>query len=332
MTDKILITGGAGFIGGFLAKAFADRGSEVHVLDDMSRGRNDTFLQELSARPNVRIVVADLMDRASTSKLPTDYRTIFHLAARLGVSNVLARPYETLSDNVALLAGAIGLARLQTRLDRFMFASTSEVYAGSLQHMDLPVPTPETFPLAVTDLAHPRTSYMLSKIYGEAMVIHSGLPYTIVRPHNIYGPRMGQLHVVPQLLEKAHNAAPGAAIEVFSVDHRRTFCFIDDAVAMLVRLSETAACAGQVLNLGNEAPEITIGELAEIVISTVGKPLSIARAPATPGSPVRRAPAMARMTALTGQAARVTPADGVRRTYEWYRDHVFSKAEAHVAR
>jgi UDP-glucose 4-epimerase len=329
---KVLITGGAGFIGGFLAKAMAGRGAEVHVLDNFSRGRPDSFLHGLQKHQGVELLKLDLIDPNAIAQLPRDYDLIFHLAAILGVQNVLDRPYETLRDNVALLARAIELARAQKNLARFLFASTSEVYAGSLQHLDMPVPTPESFPLALTALEHPRTSYMLSKIYGEAMVTHSGLPFTILRPHNIYGPRMGLLHVIPQLLEKAHRAEPGAAIEVFSADHRRSFCYIDDAVAMMIAAAQNPGCGDQVLNLGRETPEIAIGELARIVIATVGKPLSTKAAPVTAGSPSRRAPSMAKMASLTGVTAQVTIEQGVNLTYAWYRDHVFGGLETEVAR
>ena len=85
----------------------------------------------------------------------------------------------------------------------FVFASTSEVYAGSLEHFGLPIPTPETAPLGLPDLGRPRTTYMLSKIYGEALCRHAGLPFTILRPHNLYGPRMGMAHVIPELHARA---------------------------------------------------------------------------------------------------------------------------------
>ena len=329
---KVLITGGAGFIGGFLAKALAERGAEVHALDNLSRGRPDAFLRGLQERYGVELLRLDLTDPTAAEQLPRNYDLIFHLAAILGVQNVLDRPYETLRDNVALLARAIELARRQRGLARFLFASTSEVYAGSLQHLEMPVPTPESFPLALTALEHPRTSYMLSKIYGEAMVLHSRLPFTIFRPHNIYGPRMGLLHVIPQLLEKAHRADPGSEIEVFSVDHRRSFCYIDDAIAMMIAAAENPACRDQVLNLGCETPEIAIGDLARIVVAAVGKPLSIRPAPVTAGSPSRRAPSMAKMTALASVTARIPVEQGVGLTYAWYRDHVFGGLETEVAR
>jgi nucleoside-diphosphate-sugar epimerase len=329
---KVLITGGAGFIGGFLAKALAESGARVHVLDNFSRGRPDAFLRGLQDRHGIEILSYDLCEPPAIERLPRDYQLIFHLAAILGVQNVVERPYATLRDNATLLAHVIELARRQGSMERFLFTSTSEVYAGSLLHLQMPVPTPESFPLALPALEQPRTSYMLSKIYGEAMVAHSGVPFTIFRPHNIYGPRMGRLHVIPQLLEKAHKAEPGSAIEVFSVDHRRTFCYVDDAVAMMVAAAQSPNCRDQVLNLGCEKPEIAIGELARIIIDVVHKPLTIKAAPATAGSPARRAPNMERMTAATGLAARVPIEDGVRQTYDWYRSHVFSGMEAEVAR
>jgi UDP-glucose 4-epimerase len=330
--SKILVTGGAGFIGGFLGKLLADQGHEVDLVDNLARGRQDRFLTELLASGRVTLRQLDLLAPDATAALADDYTHIFHLAAILGVQNVLERPYPTLRDNVYLLEAALTHARRQRRLERFVFASTSEVYAGSLELMDMPVPTPEHTPLALPRLDQPRTSYMLSKLYGEAMVRHAGLPFTIIRPHNVYGPRMGMSHVIPELLGKAYRAPDGGALEVFSVDHRRTFCFIADAVEMIARAATTPACAGEVLNVGNQSPEITIGALAKIVIQTVGKRLTVDARPATPGSPTRRCPDMTRMAALTGYRASVSPQEGVARTWAWYRPMVFEGGETEVAR
>lgn len=330
--SRILITGGAGFIGGHLARVLADRGFEIHLVDNLARGRQDRFLTELLEGGKVELIQRSLGEPGALADLPDDYSHIFHLAAILGVQNVLDRPYATLRDNVALLESAIDLARRQRELERFVFASTSEVYAGSLQHLDLPFPTPENVPIALPDLDQPRTSYMLSKLYGEAMVQHAGVPFTIVRPHNFYGPRMGLAHVVPQLLEKAHRADAGSEIEVFSVEHRRTFCFIDDAVAMIAAAATKPDCAGRTLNIGTESPEVSIGELAELIVRVVGKPLTIAPAPTTPGSPSRRCPDMSLTSELVGLRAGTPLEDGVRRTYEWYLPTVFEGRGDDVAR
>lgn len=324
MTLKVLLTGGAGFIGARLTEALVADGAQVDVVDNLSRGSNDAVIAKLQASGKMRFLTADLLQPDALASFDDDYDLVVHLAAIVGVQNVLERPYQTLRDNVILHEAAIRFAERQKKLQRFLFASTSEVYAGSLIHLDMPLPTPESTPLALPALADARTSYMLSKIYGEAMLIHSGLPYTVVRPHNVYGPRMGMAHVIPQLLEKAHRAEPGSAIEVFSTDHRRTFCYIDDAVEMMMRLLKTPQANGQVVNLGSEAPEISIGELAQVVIDTVGKPLTITAMPATPGSPTRRAPAMGLMVGLTGYAAETDVQTGVQQTYDWYKANVFA--------
>jgi UDP-glucose 4-epimerase len=326
--NRVLITGGAGFIGGHLATALADRGHEVTVVDNFARGVRDGFLTSLAERPNVTLVSADLMAPVQVAALPDDNTHIFHLAAIIGVRHVLERPYSVLVDNVRMLANAVELARRQSGLRRFLFASTSEVMAGSLIHMNMPVPTPEDFPLALTDLSHPRTSYMLSKIYGEAMVHHAGVPFTLFRPHNVYGPRMGMSHVLPELMKKARSAAQGGILEVASVEHRRAFCYVDDAVEQLMRLAEAEAATGGTFNIGNDTAESSIGDVASVVLETVGRTdLQIRALPATPGSPERRAPDMTRTNEVTGYQPRVGLAEGAARTWAWYAENVFSGRE-----
>jgi nucleoside-diphosphate-sugar epimerase len=265
----------------------------------------------------------DLLDANALTSLGNDYSTIFHLAAIIGVANVIKRPYAVLTENVLLLMNALEFARRQECLERFVFASTSEVYAGTLQYFDLPMPTPEDTPLALTQLSHPRTSYLLSKLYGEALCRHSGVPFTIVRPHNVYGPRMGTAHVIPQLLHKACQAAPGGNLEVYSPGHRRVFCYIGDAIEMLASVAESPKTLGETLNVGNSEPEITMKELAKMICEITEKKLEIVEKEDTPGSPRRRCPDMTRMTVLVGPRGKIGLREGITRTYEWYKDHIF---------
>lgn len=322
---SILITGGAGFIGGWLAHNLAERGCEVDLLDDFSRGVKDTFIEGMLKTSGIRLIDRDLLKADALNDLSDRYSTIYHLAARVGVKNVVEEPYVTLCNNVLLVKQALELASRQGALDRFVFASTSEVYSGSLEHLQLPLPTPEDTPIALVDLDKPRSSYMMSKLYGEAMVRHAGVPFTILRPHNVYGPRMGMAHVIPELLKKAHEAPVGGEIEVFSTDHTRTFCFIDDAVEMFIAAAETPVCAGQVLNIGSQAPEITIGDLAQIIIGTIGKRLAVKSAPATSGSPRRRCPDMSRMVDLTGLETTIDLEEGIAQAYAWYSAEILRK-------
>jgi len=323
---RALITGGSGFIGSHLARRLLDADYAVDLVDNFSRGRRDGDLETLLEAPGVRLLERDLLQPEALSQEGEDYDLIVHLAAIVGVANVLNAPYRVLEDNVLLLLRVLEFARRQRALSRVVFTSTSEVYAGSLGLSMLPLPTPETAPLALPRLDEPRTSYLLSKLYGEALCLQSGLPVTVVRPHNVYGPRMGLAHVIPELLQRAHETPAGGTLEVFSVEHRRTFCYVDDAVEMIARAAESSRCAGEVLNVGREAPEVRIGDVAQTVRDTVGKPLEIRALPPTPGSPERRCPDMSKTSELTGHAAGVGLEDGIRLTYAWYADRLFATA------
>jgi len=320
---RALITGGAGFIGAQLARRLLDDGWQVALIDNLSRGVQDDLLVELASRPGFEVHVADLRDPSSLAGIGDDHTHVFHFAALLGVQNVLERPNEVLRENVAMLTTMLDLAGRQRSLQRFVFPSTSEVYVGTQQFFELPIPSPETTPLAVSALDQPRTSYMLSKIYGEALCHHSGLPFTIVRPHNFYGPRMGLAHVIPQVLQRIHQASDGDELTVYSVDHRRTFCFIDDAVEFLARLLDTDDAIGGTFNLGVQSPEVTMGELGALLCRVVGRDLTIVAGDTAPGSPFRRCPDMSHTIATTGHEPAVDLESGARRTYDWYRTNVF---------
>lgn len=325
--NKILITGGAGFIGAHLAKRLLVENHRIDLVDSFSRGVLDSRLKMIISDSRVRLLNRNLLEPDALDDLANNYRYIYHLAAIIGVANVLDRPYSVLRDNVDMIVNLLSFAKRQEGLERFVFTSTSEVYAGTLKYFVLPVPTPESTPLALTNIAHSRTSYMLSKIYGEALCQHSHVPFTIIRPHNIYGPRMGMAHVIPELLKKSCHAPDNGSLDVYSVDHKRTFCYVDDAVEMLKLAAESSDCQGEALNIGNQDPEIRIGELAKLILEVVDKNLEIRELPATPGSPTRRCPDMTKTIALTGYRSQVDLKKGIALTCQWYRDNVFASSQ-----
>lgn len=320
---KILITGGVGFVGGHLAESLLLLGHNVDLLDNFQRGVNDAFVRNQLLEKGARIIEVNLLDITSLSLIENDYDHIYHLAAIIGVDHVLNRPYEVLVSNTVMTDNALTIARRQKTLKRFIFSSTSEVYAGTLLNMDMPIPTPESTPIVLTDLKQPRTSYMLSKLYGEAMCNQSGIPTTIVRLHNVYGPRMGMSHVIPELLKKAWSAKDGDSLNVYSIDHMRTFCYVGDAVEMMVRLASAEAAVGETINIGNESPEIKIGDLADLIIKTVGRKIEIIADSTTPGSPSRRCPKTTLLEKITDFKGKVSLKDGIQKTYDWYLDNIF---------
>jgi nucleoside-diphosphate-sugar epimerase len=323
--SRALVTGGAGFIGAHLAARLVREGLALDLVDDFSRAARDAELGSLQDSGRVRVLQRDLRVPGSLDDLRGPYEYVVHLAAIVGVGRVVRQPLAVLSDSVAMLQNVVAAVARQPAPARLVFLSTSEVYAGTLASFTLPLPTPESAPLTVTPLAEPRSAYMLSKIYGEAICHHAGVPFTILRPHNVYGPRMGLVHVIPELLERAHAAAPGTPLEVASIDHRRTFCYVDDAVEMIWRAASSSACSGETLNIGVAEPEISIGELARLIVTTVGKEIEIVPLPPMPGSPPRRCPDMTKTRALTGYAPQVALSSGIARTYDWYRSHGFTR-------
>jgi nucleoside-diphosphate-sugar epimerase len=148
------------------------------------------------------------------------------------------------------------------------------------------------------------------------------VPFTIVRPHNVYGPRMGMAHVIPELLRKAFQAQDGGVLEVYSALHRRTFCYVDDAVELIRLAASASGGRDATLNIGSEGPEVSMGELGAAVSRIVGKSLRIVPLPETPGSPARRCPDMTRTAALTGYSARTGLHEGLAATYAWYKPHL----------
>lgn len=324
---KVMITGGAGFIGYHLAERLSNEGNEVVIIDDFSRGVTDSYIRKLGDKNNVKLLHKNLLDDCVFSIIDTDYDQIYHLAAIIGVQNVLNRSYDVLTNNVILTMRAIEIANRQRRLKRFMFASTSEVYAGTLTYYGLNFPTEESTPLTVSEITHPRTSYMLSKIYGEALLRQSKIPYTIFRPHNLYGPRMGMSHVIPELLKKAYFDENNGKLDVYSAKHSRTFCYIDDAVEMLIRLTENDTTLGNVYNIGNEVPEVSMRNVAETILNVMEKNMEIIELPPSPGSPERRCPSMKKTNICTKYEPKISLEEGIKKTFEWYKKNIFDGSE-----
>jgi nucleoside-diphosphate-sugar epimerase len=319
---KILILGGAGFIGVHLARRLQADGHEVTIVDDFSRGRDDPELAELG----VPVLNADLTDRACYQSLPRGWDHVYMLAAVVGVRNVESDPARVIRTNTLALMNLLDWLHPAERL---FFASTSEVYAGAVARGLVPVPTPETVPLVIEDPAAPRFTYGISKLLGEAAVIHTArakdVPYVIGRFHNVYGPRMGADHVIPELLLRAMRRED--PFVVYGTDQSRAFCHVDDATAAMSRLMSTDAAVGETVHIGNDA-ETNIGDLAKLVLRVTGVQADLESRSAPPGSVARRCPDLAKLRALTGYEPTVSLEDGVRRTYDWYRAHYVRNSPA----
>ena len=166
-------------------------------------------------------------------------------------------------------------------------------------------------------------SYMLSKILGEALFSFNSTCTFILRPHNIYGPRMGMKHVIPQLLQKVYYEN-SSELDLYSPKHTRAFCYIDDAINFIERLLKLKENRKtEILNIGNSEEEISMEKLAKIILKVTNKKLKINKLFNTEGSPKRRCPKIKKVMDLTNYKPKYDIFSGLKKTFEWYKKNEF---------
>jgi len=271
---KVLITGGAGFIGSHLAETLLAAGHDVVALDDLSTGRVEN-LQAVQGHSRFAFTVGSVADEGLVQKLVAEADFVYHLAAAVGVRLILERPVETIATNVlgteAVLRAAVA------RKTRVLLASTSEVYGKSDR-----VPLAEDDDRVLGPTTKSRWSYACSKAIDEflALAYHQehGLPIVVARYFNTIGPRQTGRYgmVAPRF---ARQALDGRPITVYG-DGRQSRCFTDveDTVRATIALAECDGAVGQVFNVGTSY-EITMTELAERVRALAGSAAPIVYVP-----------------------------------------------------
>jgi nucleoside-diphosphate-sugar epimerase len=316
---RILVTGGAGFVGFHLARRLAEEDVELTIADDFSRGVLDDELAALAGKDGVRITTADLTDHRSWGQLGSGYDEVYHLAAMIGVRQVLERPQDVIRTNALTTLHMLDWF-VAGGGNKVLFSSTSEAYAWTQQFHGLAVPTSEDVPLSLTNLRDPRSSYAGSKIYGELAVnqvcVAHDKSYCVVRYHNVYGPRMGREHVIPELFERL--LAGQNPLVVYSPNHTRAFCYVSDAVEATIAVMREPRADGQTINVGNDSEEIRIAELASRLIARAGFDVGIEPREAVNDPILRRSPDLSRARELVGYQPKITLDEGLDRTLSWY--------------
>jgi nucleoside-diphosphate-sugar epimerase len=164
-----------------------------------------------------------------------------------------------------------------------------------------------------------RDSYYLSKILGEKILQLSGLKYIILRPHNIYGPNMGFRHVISELIKKMTDSKKkvGKNCKVFSPNHTRSFCYIDDAINQIINISFNKKSENKIFNVGNSKDEIKIYELARLIKNILKSNVVLKKGEVTPGSPSRRVPDMKKNIKITKIKKLTSLKNGIKKTIDW---------------
>ena len=314
---RVLVTGGAGFIGSALIRALVARGALVRSLDDNSRGG---VARLADVADHVDLIVGDVRDEATVRCAVRGVDTVCHLAAVNGTATFYSDPERVLEVAIKGTLHVLDACRAEGVRD-FVLASSSEVYQTAPV-----IPTPENVPLQVPDVLNPRFSYSGGKIASELLAINYGRRHftrvSIVRPHNVYGPDMGTDHVVPQFvlrLRRAPTNRPGTPL-AFPLQgtgrETRAFLYIDDCVDGLMRVIEQGEHLG-IYNIGT-TDETTIGEIAHRVAAFFDREIALVPGPTPEGSPQRRCPDISRIQAL-GFTPHTDLTVGLSRTVDWYR-------------
>jgi UDP-glucose 4-epimerase len=275
---KFLVTGGAGFIGSHLSETLITRGNEVVIIDNQSTGsvRN---LSSINAK--VELITGDILDKTLLEKYVVEADYVVHLAAALGVFNIVNKPLQSLKTNIQGTENVLELADKYRK--PVLLASTSEVYGKN-----------DKVPLNEEDdriIGHPlksRWSYSEAKAVDESLAyfyyLENKLPIRIVRFFNTVGPRqVGQYGmVVPRFVAAAIRNEP---IQVYgSGDQIRCFCHVSDAIRALLLVIDSDEAIGQVFNVGNNQ-QISIMDLAKKVIEITGSKSEIKKIPYTEAYP-----------------------------------------------
>jgi UDP-glucose 4-epimerase len=271
---RVLITGGAGFVGSHLADALLQRGDEVFVLDDLSTGSIDNISQ-LKAHPRFHYTIDSVTNEPMLAEMIDTCDTVVHLAAAVGVKLIVEAPVHTIETNVHGTEVVLKHANKKKKL--VLIASTSEVYGKSTA-----VPFNEETDLVLGPTVKHRWAYACSKLIDEFLALaywkERKLPVIIVRLFNTVGPRQtGQYGmVIPNFVRQA---LAGQPITVFGDGTQcRSFTYVGDVVRAMVALINEPAAIGQVFNIGN-GTEISINALAEKVKALTGSNSEIVRIP-----------------------------------------------------
>lgn len=271
---RVLITGGAGFIGSHLGEAYLARGDEVHVLDDLSTGSIE-HIARLRGQPGFSHTIGSIHQRPLVTELIDDCDVVFHLAATVGVKLIMQGLIGAIHNNVH--GTEIVLALAAEKQKRVLLTSTSEVY-GLSQH----VPFREDGPIVLGATTKGRWSYACSKAIDEFLALaycrEQGLPAIVARLFNTVGPRQTGRYgmVIPTFVRQA---LAGRPITVHG-DGTQSRCFshVTDVVDALMKLMDSPRAVGEIVNIGS-TEEVTIRELAMKVKELTGTDSEIVQVP-----------------------------------------------------
>jgi len=311
--SKYLVSGAGGFIGYYLTKKLSDVGHAVVAVDVELQVGSESRLVEFDALDNVQVLRGDLTNENFVASLP-DVDGVYHLAALNGTQKFYSDPWKVVRHSTV---PTLTLLERYGRepIEFFFYAGSSEAYASSITKFGWEVPTSENVPLGIQDPREVRWSYGGSKLHGEiavfAAAVELGTPAVVGRFHNAYGPNMGIHHVIPDFIERGKNGV----FELYGANNTRSFIYIDDAIDSVIAVAKNAV--GEVVNIGSPN-EITMIDLANVIMEEAGWVGDVKHFDAPVGSVLRRAPNISRLAEILPVEQFIGLNEGIKRTLPSY--------------
>jgi nucleoside-diphosphate-sugar epimerase len=306
---KVLVTGGAGFIGSHLCEKLIDQGHSVTALDNLSiTDQNVSALK----RKGVKVVVADITDYQKMLDETKGMDMIFHLAAMNRAIKSINDPLKANNVNITGTLNVLEACR-KNSVKRMLFTSSSSVYGAS-----------KLFPRIETDKPQPTHPYGVGKIAAEyyTNVYFSlyGVKTTVLRYFSVYGPRqLGTIEyaaVIPKFIDKI---TKGEEIEVYGKGgQRRGFTYVDDVVEGTIKASQSEKSVGETINISS-SKEISVNDLIAILEKRLGKKAKIKQTPEVKGDIISNSADTGKARKLLSFEANTSMEEGISRTIDWYR-------------
>jgi UDP-glucose 4-epimerase len=298
---KVLITGGAGFIGSHLADYFVLKGDDVTILDNLTTGTKENLR---GAAKKAKMILGDIRNHNLVEELVNEADLVLHMAAALGVDNIMSDTIESISTNI--YGSEVVLQAASKFRKRIFIASTSEIYGKNpkqplSEEDDRVIGTPQNFRWSYSD------SKAIEESIARVLFLEKELQVTTVRFFNTIGPRQTGKYgmVVPKFISAALG---GKDIQIYGDGNQtRVFCHVNDAILGLISLLKNPKSVGEVYNIGGVG-EISINDLAYKIIKLTKSNAKIIKIPYTDAYPdgyedmQRRVPNIAKLNFLTGWA------------------------------
>ena len=313
--DTVLVTGCAGYIGRHLISELISQGKfkiiGIDKPDAMKKLEETLSMDQLNQFTRIAL---DLSDASQVKELP-DCEIIFHLAALNGTQLFYEIPWTVFTNSLLPTVNLISRYSGVSSLRNFVYTSSSEVYADLTEYNNHGEDTNESSLTGFKDVSNPRWSYGGAKLAGEIAMFSAhhelGMPMSILRYHNVYGPGMGPHHVIPDFVERGKRG-------IFSLDgaqNIRSFIFIEDAIKATCLVAQHPMARNRITHVGNNEP-ISMMELGQKIMHIMGWQGTIQVGPAPIGSVFRRCPDVSFLTNVLNFQSAVNLEEGLVRTLE----------------